>query len=71
MKKIKESFNIEPQIINVEELAKHICGRRVIFSHIWVDTNTFLRDGYEYRIVEKEGRQILQKKIMHLKYAAI
>lgn len=69
MKKINsESFNVESQIINVEELTKHICGKRVIFTHTWVDTDMFLRDGHEYRIVEKDRRQILQKKIMYLKY---
>ena len=63
--------NIESQIVNIEELTKHICGKRVRFAHIWVDTDMFLRDGHEYRIVEKDGRQVLQKKIMYLKYVAI
>lgn len=72
MEKINsESFNVESQIINVEELAKHICGKQVIFTHTWIDTDMFLRDGHEYRIIEKYGRQVLQKKIMYLKYAAI
>ena len=69
MKKINsESFNVESQIINVEELTKHICGKRVRFAHTWVDTDMFLRDGHEYRIIEKDGCQVLQKKRMYLKY---
>lgn len=71
MEKINsKSFDVESQIINVEELAKHICSKRVIFTHTWVDTDMFLRDGHEYRIVEKDGHQVLQKEIMRLKYAA-
>ena len=69
MKKINsKSLDVKPQIINVEELINHICGKQVMFTHMWVDTDMFLRDGHEYRIVEKDGRQVLQKKIMHLKY---
>jgi hypothetical protein len=68
---MKRCEDTQAKVLSSEEVINLICNKPVMFVSRWVDTDIFLRDGLKYRIVEREGRQVLQKKIVYLKYAAI
>lgn len=68
---MKRCEDIQAKVLSSEEVINLICNKPAMFVSRWVDTDMFLRDGRKYRIVEREGRQVLQVEIIYLKYVAI
>lgn len=68
---MKRCEDMQAKVLSPEEVMNLISNKTVMVVSRWVDTDMFLRDGHEYRIVERDGHQSLQKQIITLRYISL